>query len=290
MSPFLPLGRTVKGEDTVLVRAADGFAPNASGDGRLPREEARRLFESASLRALDTDQIRQFAGCARLVDDVWRLDDGQLRELLLLQIDRGELVAMGPGADSSVDAAVVENRRLADDIRSALAGREFRFGSGSYALMLGVDLARLRARGSFVVLARVDAARLLSVEQAGMSDRLRALLLRARDLLATDEKTPEPGHFVLIARRRLVAIPSTVDATVLTPSQVRKLTEKTWIEIEVAFEDGEPYSGNVEVRLADGSLQTAATNAQGILRLEGITPGTCKVSFPDVDAASWAPA
>ena len=72
-----------------------------------------------------------------------------------------------------------------------------------------------------------------------------------------------------------------------TPEEMKK--KKSWIEIE-AFDNkkkpmvGEPY----KVILPDG--QTAAEgslNEKGYARVEGIEPGSCKVSFPRRDQSSW---
>jgi hypothetical protein len=44
------------------------------------------------------------------------------------------------------------------------------------------------------------------------------------------------------------------------------------------------------VALPDGSTRAGVTGEDGVARLEGIPPGTCRVSFPDLDRDAWIPA
>ncbi len=64
--------------------------------------------------------------------------------------------------------------------------------------------------------------------------------------------------------------------------------KKTWIEIVLLDDDGEPVA-NERCRLAlpDGSVRVHTLDARGRLRLDGIEPGACEVSFPDRDARDW---
>jgi hypothetical protein len=286
----LRLDRMGNRGEAALVPALDALAASASGRRMLPRVEARWLFVRACSRDGDMLRVRSFAAEACLVDDLWRVCDRDLRELVLRRIDRGDLVALSLDSEPPGEPVAAERRRLADDIDSALAGRELWLGGGTYTLILGADLARLPDRRSFVALPRPEAARLLLAKQPRMADTLRALLERARELLAETGPVPAPDRFVLLRRAQRVARSVRVDEPALTPSQLRESVEKTWIEIKVAFDDGEPYSGSVEVGLADGKVVTATTNARGILRLDGIVPGTCKVRIPEIDAADWSPA
>ena len=70
-----------------------------------------------------------------------------------------------------------------------------------------------------------------------------------------------------------------------TPAQVRT---KTWIEIELVDEDGvpvarEPYTLN----LPDGDIRSGTLDSRGRARVEDIDPGTCEVSFPEIDRREW---
>ncbi len=65
--------------------------------------------------------------------------------------------------------------------------------------------------------------------------------------------------------------------------------EKTsWIEIELVDEEGEPVPGEkYEVTLPDGTVAKGTLDAKGGGRIEGIDPGTCKITFPELDMSAW---
>jgi type VI secretion system secreted protein VgrG len=68
--------------------------------------------------------------------------------------------------------------------------------------------------------------------------------------------------------------------------------EKTWIEIELVDEEGNPVPGErYEVTLPDGQTVARGTlDENGLARIEGIDPGQCKVTFPNLDQEAWEPA
>ena len=66
--------------------------------------------------------------------------------------------------------------------------------------------------------------------------------------------------------------------------------EKTsWIEIELLDEEDKPVSGEkYEIELPDGSKAKGSLDGGGFARIEGIKPGECKVSFPELDKSAWS--
>jgi hypothetical protein len=63
---------------------------------------------------------------------------------------------------------------------------------------------------------------------------------------------------------------------------------KTWIEVVLVDAAGRPVAGErCRLLLPDGSVRVEVLDASGRLRLDGIDPGTCDVSFPDLDGRSW---
>ena len=61
---------------------------------------------------------------------------------------------------------------------------------------------------------------------------------------------------------------------------------KTWVEIEVGYSDGAPIALEYyRVEAAGGVTREGWTDEKGKLRLEGLDPGDCKISFPDIEAA-----
>lgn len=66
--------------------------------------------------------------------------------------------------------------------------------------------------------------------------------------------------------------------------------EKTWIEVRLVDQDGNPLKGyKYRVRLPDSSLMEGALDADGKVRFDGIVPGQASITFPDFDAAEWQP-
>ena len=65
--------------------------------------------------------------------------------------------------------------------------------------------------------------------------------------------------------------------------------EKTaWIEIELIDEADEPVpSEKYEITLPDGSVAKGTLDGDGFARVDGIEPGSCEISFPDLDKDAW---
>jgi hypothetical protein len=74
------------------------------------------------------------------------------------------------------------------------------------------------------------------------------------------------------------------------PEAAAPKTELSWIAIEVVDDEGKPVP-NVKYRieLPDFSTREGRTDAQGKYKLTGIEPGTCKISFPELDKEAWEP-
>ena len=75
-------------------------------------------------------------------------------------------------------------------------------------------------------------------------------------------------------------------------STEEKAKKKSWIEIELVDEEEKPVTGTAyRITLPDGEIVAEGTlDDKGFARLEGIEPGTCKVTFPDLDKDAWEPA
>ena len=64
--------------------------------------------------------------------------------------------------------------------------------------------------------------------------------------------------------------------------------KKTWIEIELVDDDDNPVpNARFRLELPDGTMKSGTLGDNGKARITGIEPGTCKVSFLDVDASEW---
>jgi type VI secretion system secreted protein VgrG len=65
--------------------------------------------------------------------------------------------------------------------------------------------------------------------------------------------------------------------------------EKSWIEIELVDEDDQPIAGErYQITLPDGTtVATGTTDSNGLARVSGIDPGSCKITFPNLDKDAW---
>jgi hypothetical protein len=75
-----------------------------------------------------------------------------------------------------------------------------------------------------------------------------------------------------------------------TETEAEKEKKKSWIEIEMVYEtNGESVPGlSYEITLPDGETVASGTlDEKGFARVEGFEPGSCKISFPDLDKEAW---
>ena len=64
--------------------------------------------------------------------------------------------------------------------------------------------------------------------------------------------------------------------------------KNSWHEIELVDEDGNPVAGEAyKVTLPDGTVDSGTLDGNGFCRIEGIKPGTCQVTFPNLDKDAW---
>lgn len=65
-------------------------------------------------------------------------------------------------------------------------------------------------------------------------------------------------------------------------------TKTAWIEIEMVDEADQPVCGvKYEIKLPDDTVASGVLDNQGFARVDGVEPGTCKISFPDLDKDAW---
>ena len=79
----------------------------------------------------------------------------------------------------------------------------------------------------------------------------------------------------------------------MSPSPVQDcpLKKKTWIEIALIGQDGEPVAGaRYRIFLGDGTKMEGSLDGEGRARVDHIDPATCVVTFPDLDKDAWKPA
>jgi uncharacterized protein (DUF2345 family) len=63
-----------------------------------------------------------------------------------------------------------------------------------------------------------------------------------------------------------------------------KQQKKSWIEIQLEDEEGNPIPGKpYRIKLSDNSVIEGTLDGDGYARVDGIDPGDCEVTFPDDD-------
>ncbi len=83
-----------------------------------------------------------------------------------------------------------------------------------------------------------------------------------------------------------------VKAEPFKPSETEsEAEERTWIEIELIDEDDKPVPGErYQIEVSDGRVIRGTLDNNGFARVEGLVPGSCKVTFPKLDKEAWEPA
>ena len=68
-----------------------------------------------------------------------------------------------------------------------------------------------------------------------------------------------------------------------------KQKKQSWIEIQMIDEENQPVTGEKYcITLPDGATVAEGTlDEKGSARVAGIEPGTCKITFPDLDKDAW---
>jgi hypothetical protein len=65
----------------------------------------------------------------------------------------------------------------------------------------------------------------------------------------------------------------------ITPSQMKALLQKDWIEIEVVDQDGEPCHMHYRLELASSDVREGELDEDGCLNVSEIESGTCKLTL-----------
>ena len=63
---------------------------------------------------------------------------------------------------------------------------------------------------------------------------------------------------------------------------------KSWIDIELVDEADQPVKGErYRIELQDGTVRKGTLDSKGKAHIEGISPGECKITFPNLDKDAW---
>jgi hypothetical protein len=197
--------------------------------------------------------------------------------------------SLGGGAapnGDELEGRATDERRTVKAVMGDRADLEFE--RGRYRFVASVDWSR-RSRG-YRALPRLEALALVALMApriAKTPDEQAAWQALAQRL--TDSNG---GVGILLVRYLPPAVtaPARPKAPAVTPSQARQQEAETaWIEIRIVYDDGTPYDGSCAVVLPDGRKTEGPPDADGAVRITGVAPGSCQLSFPSLDASAWAP-
>ena len=66
--------------------------------------------------------------------------------------------------------------------------------------------------------------------------------------------------------------------------------KKHFVAFQMVDQEGKPAAGeSYRLTLPDGTIHEGTLNKKGRDRVNGIDPGTCKITFPNLDKDSWEP-
>jgi len=106
-----------------------------------------------------------------------------------------------------------------------------------------------------------------------------------------ETRTPASLSLQTITPAKVVRQSAAADAPTHDPSAEENRQKTSWIEIKLVGEDGKPIPGEAyRVTLPDGKVADGTLDENGFARVSGFDPGSCKISFPNLDQDAWEPA
>ena len=99
---------------------------------------------------------------------------------------------------------------------------------------------------------------------------------------------------LLLIRVPPMGIGAAAGDALLAPAQARapaplpRQTAKTWIEVCLVDMEDNPVGGkHYIIKTPSGAVEEGNLDSNGRVRLNNIDPGTCMISFPDLDRDAW---
>ncbi|HEY4184576.1 MAG TPA: hypothetical protein VGP07_05870 [Polyangia bacterium] len=266
-------------------------------DEALPPARARSIADrlSAEMSRDILLELYELSTGQRIEPAIVRADEPLTREVARAATEGRLLFLEGWNDDrgSQKGESPIARSETTEDklVREAMGERrEIPFEGRRYRLL---PAARFKT-------ARLSNFRVVSgAEARGVIERMQqraARTPRAQDLwtaVAQNLLDGKGGKGLLLLRDR----PSgeherrAADEPSMTPSQLKaQIAPTDWIEIKVVYDDdGSPFDGACSLVLPDGREVSATPDEDGIARFEGLQPGDCLLSFPDLDASSVQP-
>ena len=267
-----------------LVLATDAIRLSREGTHeRAPAHLAAVSMDGLAKR--DIPALREFVARTRLAGiQVASLRDDELLARVRRGVRNQELTILCESDEDLVPegSSSAEQRRLVRDIERKTRKR-LAYSGRNYKLVADVDYPKLADRDSYEVVKYDEAARILDgIAKQGGEPGLSDLLAKAKGKLTHNWRPPlMPDGLVLLRRSITPAVVTPSSAPAMTPSQMAQLLKpKTWIELEVVYEDGTPYEGPNVVTYPGGGAHEKSLDGQGCWGLHEIDEGTYKFAIP----------
>lgn len=101
---------------------------------------------------------------------------------------------------------------------------------------------------------------------------------------------PPPQVVKQAAPAPVAQTPAPVAVAAAPAKKEEKKQEKTWVEIVLVDMEGKPRPGvRYRVKLPGGEVKEGQLNSYGQAGFYELDPGSCKVTFPELDAEAWEP-
>ena len=110
---------------------------------------------------------------------------------------------------------------------------------------------------------------------------------------AKDADDADPGEVETIKAQQRQTGTGKYGSTPVTPfkppeNPAQQDVETTWIEILLIDKNNNPVPGETyKCVMPDNKVKIGTLDSKGFVRIDGIQPGTCQVSFPNRDGRSW---
>jgi hypothetical protein len=171
---------------------------------------------------------------------------------------------------------------------------KFQFESQTFRLVDVSQWRKIRIDSQYQVMQQDQARQILS--KLAVSPMVlvteKKPLLDAMELLAdVRQSLPETG-IVLLRFIPMVRANPTAASEIVSPSQLAKMavkSEKHWIEIKLVDADNNPIPhAKYRIQLPDASYVDGLLDENGLAWIGDLASGgSCKISFPEIDAQEW---
>jgi hypothetical protein len=123
------------------------------------------------------------------------------------------------------------------------------------------------------------------LKRAVQEERLILLRPRKRDASSAGDPQILAEQIAEAARARAAAASAAKSGSSQNSSSTNK---KTWVEFELLDQKGRPVPrARYRLKVTDGSVREGSLDENGRVRVTGLDPGTCDISFLDFDGREW---